>query len=218
MVMKNFADTCFLHAAEKGNFNASFWMKIWKRPKRLFQGHRSNQCQAPEGKFLRKLLCRKSLLLLPLHTPQILDTLHLETQLQLFFLFSLSQYIYTHTISHHMSIKLISFLQFFTCCKIVLRKEKQSQTKTPLWVFLKKTTTQTVIWHRQGRRWQARESIQESQRMKQFLLFWTAHRNPELDSKQTLGVAATGCTAQRQHWQWYQCHTVSGELRHRKQL
>lgn len=107
-----------------------------------FQGHRSNQCQAPEGKFLRKLLCRKSLLLLPLHTPQILDTLHLETQLQLSVFSVLSKYIYTHTISHHVSIKLISFLQFFTCCKIVLRKEKQNQTKTPLWVFLKKKTTQ----------------------------------------------------------------------------
>lgn len=117
-----------------------------------------------------------------------------------FFLFSVSRYIYTCTISHHVLIKPISFLQIFTCWKIVLQNEKQSQTKISLWVLLKKTATETSIWQRQDRRQQPRESIQESLTMKQFLLFWTAHMNPELGNKHSQGGAAVGHAAQWYHW------------------
>lgn len=135
-----------------------------------------------------------------------------------FFLFSVSRYIYTCTISHHVLIKAISFLQILTCWKIVLQNEKQRQTKISLWVLLKKTATEMSIWHRQDRRQQPRESIQESLRMKQFLLFWTAHMNPELGNKHSWGGAAVGHAAQRYRWWWYHCLTVSGELYCRKQL
>lgn len=161
-----------------------------------FPGHGSKQCQAPEGKFLIKLLCRKSLLPLPPHTLQTLNTFRNTTADFWFFLFSVSRYIYTRIISHHVLLKSISFLQILTSWKIVLQNEKQSQTKISLWVLLKKTATEMSIWHRQDRRQQPRESIQESLRMKQFLLFWTAHMNPDLGNKHSLGGAAVGHAAQ----------------------
>lgn len=58
---------------------------------------------------------------------------------------------YTRTISHHVLIRSMSFLQILTCWKIVLQNEKQSQTKISLWVLLKKIATEMSIWHRQER-------------------------------------------------------------------
>lgn len=135
-----------------------------------------------------------------------------------FFSLSRNTYIHMHIISHNVSIKSVSFLQIFTCWKIILRTQKLSQTKISFWVLLKRTTTWVVIWHRPDGRWQPREKIQESLRMRQFLLFWTAPVSPELDSKCSLGGAAKEHAAQLYSRWWYRWPTVSAELYHMKQL